>query len=88
MQGKMDPVIFGVNACDNGSDAILDGAHRYVAYALDCAASGLQGVQMPFPAYFLQPPQWRKFLIPNFIAKALRFDDNYVSDAHKWPTAA
>lgn len=85
---QMEPVIIGVGACDNGSDQVLDGAHRYVAYALAAVSQGFQGVPLPMPAYFLEPGQWRQFLIPSFIAKALRFDDNYVSDADKWSVAA
>ncbi|WP_139383947.1 hypothetical protein [Novosphingobium mathurense] len=79
-----EPIIIGVNVCGPGNDQVLDGAHRYVTCALAAAAMGLQGQPVPMPAYFLEPEQWKKFLIPNFIAKALRFDENYVNDSHKW----
>lgn len=77
IQHKMDPVIIGVSVCDNGSDLILDGTHRYVAYALQAASSGFEGLPLPLPAYFLEPSQWRRFVIPNFIANALEFDRAY-----------
>lgn len=86
IQHEMEPIIIGVGACHNGEDQILDGAHRYVAYALSATQAGLQGVPLPLPAYVLEPGQWRQFLIPPFVVRALRFDEGYESDAHKWPS--
>lgn len=84
----MEPVIIGVGACANGSDQVLDGAHRYVAYALAATAMGLQGAPLPMPAYFLEREQWRRFLIPNFIAKALGFDEAHEREPGDWASAA
>jgi hypothetical protein len=77
MQQKMDPIIIGIDAAGPGDDQILDGSHRFVAYAIAASAAGFAGMPLPLPAYALTPDQWRRFLIPHFIAKAMKFDANY-----------
>lgn len=87
IHNQMEPIIIGIDAGGLGNDQILDGGHRYVAYALAATASGFAGAPLPLPAYPLTPAQWRKFLIPNFIARALNFDAKYDSIDFPWPTA-
>lgn len=71
---KMEPIIIGADVAGPDNDQILDGAHRMVAYALAAASAGLEGAPLPLPAYFLQPDEWKQFLIPTIVAKALHFD--------------
>ncbi|MFV0623782.1 hypothetical protein ACBY01_07205 [Sphingomonas sp. ac-8] len=76
------PIIIGIGAAGPGNDQILDGAHRVVALCLGAAANGMEGAPLPVPAYVLQPDEWRRFLIPRFVAKALGFDREFddISD--------
>lgn len=85
IRNTMHPVIIGRDAAGPGQDQILDGAHRYVAAALGATAAGMAGVPIPLPAYVLRPDEWRPFLIPHFIAQALRFDVQYDKDDRRWP---
>lgn len=80
MHREMDPIIIGVDAAGAGEDHILDGAHRFVAYALAASSAGLVGQPLPLPAYLLKPDEWREFLIPHFVAQALNFDAKYDND--------
>lgn len=82
------PVIVGRHARGEGSDQILDGAHTYVALALAATAAGLKGQEVPVPTYLLAPEHWRKFVIPNHIAKALNFDATLDQDDRTWTTHA
>jgi hypothetical protein len=82
-----EPVIIGINGHGDGNDALLDGAHRYVAAALAATAAGMTGGRVPLPAYFLEPDQWRQFLIPRFVAVAMGFEENHDRDGHRWPEA-
>lgn len=88
IQNQMEPIIIGIGAAGSGNDQILDGGHRYVAYALAATASGFAGAPLPLPAYPLTPDQWKQFLIPRFVAQALRFDAKYDNTDFQWPTAA
>lgn len=58
-----------------GSDQIVDGAHRFLAF---CAGATMYGHLLPheplFPGYVLTEKQWRQFVIPNDVAKLMRFD--------------
>lgn len=82
-----DPIIFGVNGHGGGNDALLDGGHRYVAAALAASAAGMAGCPVPLKAYFLEPDQWRHFLIPRFVAVAMGFESNHDREGHRWPEA-
>jgi hypothetical protein len=82
---QMDPIIIGIDAAGPGDDQILDGGHRFVAYAMAAAAAGMGGAPLPLPAYALQPNEWRQFLIPRFIAEAMNFDAKYDIDDRQWP---
>lgn len=84
IHNKMEPIIIGLDAAGFGNDQILDGGHRYVAYALAATASGFAGAELPLPAYPLTPDQWKQFLIPRFVAKALGFDTKYDNIDHQW----
>jgi hypothetical protein len=72
---QMEPIIIGIDAAGPGEDQILDGSHRFFAYAMAASAAGMEGAPLPLPAYALEPAEWRQFLIPRFIAKAMRFDE-------------
>lgn len=85
IHNQMEPIIVGIEAAGPGNDQILDGGHRYVAYALAATAAGLAGAPLPLPAYSLTPQQWKQFLIPRFIAAELGFDAKYDSLDHQWP---
>ncbi|WP_408076846.1 hypothetical protein [Sphingomonas plantiphila] len=86
IHNQMEPIIIGIGAAGPGNDQILDGGHRYVAYALGATAAGLAGAPLPLPAYPLTPDQWKQFLIPRFIAQTLGFDANYDSTDFQWPS--
>lgn len=88
VQTEARPIIVGRNAAREGNDQILDGAHTYVAIALAASASGRAGQPVPVPAYLLQPDQWRRFLIPSRIAKALDFDATLDRDDRAWSAPA
>lgn len=85
VQQAARPVIVGRDAAGPGNDQILDGAHTYVAMALGATASGLGGQPVPVAAYLLEPDQWKQFVIPNHIAKALNFDSAIDGDDRSWP---
>ncbi len=87
IQHDIRPVIVGRHAAGIGNDQILDGAHTYVAMALAATASGLAGQPVPIPAFLLLPDQWRRFVIPNHIAKALNFDIKIDGDDRRWVSA-
>lgn len=74
----------GRDAAGIGNDQILDGAHTYVAMALGATASGLAGQPVPIPAFLLEPDQWKRFVIPHHIAKALNFDKRIDDDDRSW----
>ena len=88
VQTELRPIIVGRGAAREGNDRILDGAHTYVAIALAAVASGRAGQGVPVPAYLLQPDQWRRFVIPNHIAKTLNFDATLDRDDRTWSTPA
>jgi hypothetical protein len=88
LQTDIRPVIIGRDAAGPGDDQLLDGAHTYVAVALAATASGQQGQPTPLHAYILEPTQWRQFLIPNHVAKALNFDATIDSDDRTWASSA
>lgn len=73
----LEPIIIGVAAHENGSDAILDGQHRYVAAAF-AAMQLTDGIdQFPIVARFVEPEDWQQFLIPRHIAVAMQMDDEF-----------
>lgn len=88
VETKLRPIIVGRGAAREGNDQILDGAHTYVAIALAAVASGRAGQPVPVPAYLLQPDQWRRFVIPNHVAKVLDFDATFDRDDRTWSTPA
>lgn len=85
IHNQMEPIIIGIEAAGPKNDQILDGGHRYVAYALAATAAGFAGAPLPLPAYPLTPDQWKQFLIPRFIAQALGFDAKYDNIDFQWP---
>lgn len=88
IQTHAQPIIVGRQAAGDDGDQILDGAHTYVALALAATAAGQGGQPVPVPTYLLEPDQWRQFVIPNRVAKALEFDATLDRDDRSWPTAA
>ncbi|MBI0477026.1 hypothetical protein D9601_16870 [Sphingomonas sp. MA1305] len=56
-----DPVILCRHAAGPGEDAIVDGAHRYVAAAIGIAM--ISGRTAGYHAYVLEPEQWRPFVL-------------------------
>ena len=82
-QQQMEPIIIGIDAAGPGEDQILDGSHRFFAYAMAASAAGYEGAPLPLPAYALKPEEWRQFLIPGFVAKAMNFDANYDAPQSK-----
>jgi len=73
----LEPIIIGVAAHENGSDAILDGQHRYVAAAFAAMHLNCSIDQFPIVARFLEPEDWQQFLIPRHIAVAMQMDAAY-----------
>lgn len=74
IESRLEPIIIGVAAYDNGSDAVLDGQHRYVAQAFHAVRSGVSVDGCPIVARFIEPDQWQSFLIPRYIAVAMQMD--------------
>jgi hypothetical protein len=74
LEKMLEPIIIGVSAHENGSDAVLDGQHRYVATAFKALHCGQRIDQFPIAARFLEPHQWQNFLIPRHIAVAIQAD--------------
>ncbi len=64
---KLEPIIICRDAGGPREDVIVDGNHRYVAFALATKALGLNGLCIP--AYILQPEQWRRFVISDAVMK-------------------
>lgn len=56
-----EPIIVARQAGGPGEDAIIDGAHRYVAAAL--GASMISTKPVGYDAYVLEPEQWRPFVL-------------------------
>ena len=88
IQNDARPIIVGRLAAGEDGDQILDGAHTYVAMAMAATASGQAGQSVPIPTYLLEPDQWRQFVIPNHIARALEFDATIDSDDRRWSDPA
>lgn len=58
---KPDPIIVCKDAAGEGEDAIVDGAHRYVAAALGAAMISTK--QVGYHAYILDRDQWMPFIV-------------------------
>ena len=57
-----------------GSDRMVDGGHRYVAFANDVRAKGLKDQVRGAPAYIVEPSEWKRFVISVAIVKSLSSD--------------
>lgn len=67
-----EPIIICRDGAGPGEDQIVDGSHRFVAFAM--AAALANRLDMLVPAYLLMPDQWRQFLVPAHVAEAFAFD--------------
>ena len=56
-----EPIILCRHAAGPGEDAIIDGAHRYVAAAIGVAMISTRTAG--YHAYVLEPEQWRPFVL-------------------------
>lgn len=61
IQQQHEPVIVCRQAGGPGEDAIVDGAHRYVAAAMGAAMIGTKPIG--YDAFVLEPEQWRPFVL-------------------------
>ena len=66
------PIIFLLEATVGGG-LLLDGAHRYVAFAQEVQSTEIGGVSRQVPAYILTPKDWKKFVVPPAVAEAFQF---------------
>ncbi len=69
LKTEMTPLLICKDVAGSGQDQIVDGSHRYVAFAMATQALGLDGLCMP--AFLLTSAQWRPFIIPDSVMKAL-----------------
>ena len=69
---EVAPVIFLRGATIGG--LLIDGAHRYVAFARDAQKRGIRDSIRWVPAYILDPQDWKRFVVPPAVAKAFQFD--------------
>ena len=66
------PIIFLLEATVGGG-LLLDGAHRYVAFAQEVQSTEVGGLIRHVPAYILTPKGWKKFVVPAAVAEAFQF---------------
>lgn len=84
VQQNPRPIIVGRDANGAGNDQILDGSHTYVAVALAATAAGQPDEAVSIDAYVVDPKDWRKFLIPGRVARALNFDAHFDDSSASW----
>ncbi len=68
---EVAPVIF-LNGATNNGQILLDGAHRYVAFAREIKDKELEDSVRMIPAYILEPKEWKQFVIPQAVAEAFQ----------------
>ena len=73
LQTKPEPIIICRDVF--GGDQVVDGSHRFVAFCAGCVMWHLTDVY--FPAYVLQPDEWKQFVIPDTVVRACGFDKSY-----------
>jgi hypothetical protein len=69
IHNRPEPIIV-CRGLRNG-DQIVDGAHRFAAM---CAGAAMLKLDVPIPAYVLEPHEWLPFVISDEIAKACGFE--------------
>lgn len=68
------PIIFLLEATIAGG-LLLDGAHRYVAFAEKVQELEMAEFTRKVPAYVLEPKDWKKFVVPPLVAEAFQFSN-------------